>query len=316
MIKQSKRALLGSVVLQCFAAGAVLAADDDADSANIYRLGGSYGDDSAYGLQLDADFALTQKTRLQLGGAYVHAHDKVADVNTYQGQLDVDHRVGLWGYSLGGEYRNEGGDIKTYGAHGSAYLQTEQVRAALLLSRRRINVYYDLPALLAQYVESSKSTNSTGYGLSVRYSPNHLSIYANGTYYNYSEPLSSIILQVDPTRVPIAQRPLIQQRLDALRARLNVINATSLRLQGNLLDYSTAVGADYQIGAHSLNIEVSHDRAATDGAVINGVALGWVLPLGGASDMEIRLGHSSVGSTTTSPAASSLYGGITFSFYH
>jgi hypothetical protein len=290
----------------------------EGDDANVYRIGAYYGEDSSYASQLDADFSLTAKTRLQLGGTYVHSRQEgttTSATDAYQAHLDLERLVGTWGFVLGGDYRTDDGDIKMYGLRGSTYVQTEQWRTSLSLARRRIEVFYDLPPLLKPFVDESQSTYSNSYGLSLRYAPNSVSLYASGTQYKYDDSLRNLAARIDPTRVPLAQLPLLQQRLLEIRARLNRINATSLRLADSLLDYSVLIGADYRIGDHLLNLEAGRDRAEVDSAIIDTLSVGWVLPIGSGSDVEVRIGNSHVDATGTTPSASSVFGSVSFSLY-
>ena len=290
----------------------------ESDDANVYRLGAFYGEDSSYASQLDADFSLNAKTRLQLGGMYLHSKQQgiaSSATDAYQAHVDIERIVGSWGIVLGGDYRTDDGDIKTYGLHGNTYVQTEQWRTSLSLARRRIEVFYDLPPLLKPFVDESQSTYSNSYGLSLRYAPNSLSLYASGTEYKYDDSLRNLAARIDPTRVPLAQLPLLQQRLTEIRARLNRLNATSLRLADSLLDYSVLIGADYRVGDHLLNLEVGRDRAEVDEAIIDTISFGWALPIGKGSDLEVRVGNSHVDATGTAPSTSSVFGSVSFSMY-
>jgi hypothetical protein len=283
---------------------------EQGDDIDIYNVSVYYGEDSSSALQLSADWALSGATRLNLGAAYVHAHGSVDTLDSYQANAEVDHRIGRWGFAVEGDYRDDDGMITTAGLRGRGYYGTEQMHAGVRLGRSRIEVSYDLSAFLRRFVDDTQSTYSTEYGLDLRYSFDKLAIYANGTDYDYDEPLSSLAARIDRTRLPNDQFPLLQARLAAARARLAQFNFASLRLANNLLDYSVVLGADYRFGEQLLNVELSRQQLAINSIVIDSVEAGWTFPIGKAVDMEVRIGNAQM-----QGADPLLYGSINFSFY-
>jgi hypothetical protein len=178
------------------------------------------------------------------------------------------------------------------------------------LGRRNIEVSYRLPPRLRPFVPDSQSTFSNEYGLDLRYSLGAFALYANGLDYQYDDAPANLGARLDRSRLPIAQLPELQQRLEAVRQQLRNVNFASLRLATNLLDYSVVAGADYQFGEQLFNVEVAHEQVQIDSIVIDSVDVGWTFPIGKAMDMEVR-----VGSAHVERADSLLYGSLNFSFY-
>jgi hypothetical protein len=285
-------------------------ARDSTDDIDIYRVGTYYGEGASYALQLDLDLAVAAATRVNVGGAYVHAKGNVDDLGSYQANVGVEHRIGNWGFALEGHYRDDDGVVTTAGARGRGYYSIDAASAGVSLGRSRIEVSYDLPPLLRQFVDDTQSTDSTEYGLDLRYSVGKLALYVNGTDFEYDEPLGSLAARIDRGRLPSDRFPLLQEQLANARARLGDVSFVTLRLVNNLLNYSMVVGADYRIGEHLINVELSREQVAVDEIMIDSVAVGWVVPIAATADMEMRIGTAQIQN-----ADALTYGSLNFTFY-
>jgi hypothetical protein len=274
-------------------------ASDSADDIDIYRMGTYYGEGSSYALQLNLDLAVAAATRLNVGGAYVHAKGNNENLDSYQGNVGVDHRIGNWGFALEGNYRDDDGIVTTAGARGRGYYSTDTVSGGVSLGRSRIEVSYELPPFLRQFVDDTQSTYSTEVGLNLRYSVG-----------KYDEPLSSLAASIDRSRLPSDRFPQLQELLATARTRLSDVNFVTLRLVNNLLNYAVVVGADCRLGEHLVNVELSREQVAIDEIMIDSVAVGWIIPIAQAADMEIRIGAAQIQN-----ADALAYGSLNFTFY-
>jgi hypothetical protein len=216
-----------SIVLLAFgvtgglAGNAAHADDSEVDALSVYRLGTYYGEDSSYAVQLNLDFALTNATRLSFGGAYVQAKGNLDDIKSYQGNVEVDHSFGSWGLALEGNYRDDDEVITTVGARGRAYYHGERMNAGVRLGRNQIEVSYDLPPILRQYFDDTRTDYGTEYGLDLRYSFGKLALYTSGAYFEYDEPLNALLPhRISGVPLPGNSFPLLQERLARARARL------------------------------------------------------------------------------------------------
>ena len=264
---------------------------------DVYRLGAYYGDDS-YAFTLAGDWAVFDASRFNLGGAYVSAKGESTDLNSAQLQTGFDHTRGAWNGGIDVEYRNDettglamGAEdtIETMTARLRTAYEAEHVRASLGVGRRHIELTLDLPRA-RQYIDTTRETDSTEYSLGLRFSGDPLAVYANGKYFDYDDPIQSLVVRADDPRIPIDGRPLLQEALNRFRARLSNLNFAAVRLANNFLDYTVTLGVDYSVGEHLLNLEVFRERVTGDGAEIDGVEAGWVLPLGTTADLETRVG--------------------------
>jgi hypothetical protein len=303
--------LLACVIASWLAGSAARAAESDAE-INVYRLGTYYGEDSAYAVQLDLDFALTSATRLSFGGAYGEAQGNLDEIKSYQANAELDHRIGAWGFALEGNYRDDDAIITTGGARIRAYYGSDHWNTAVRLGRSKIEISYDLPPILRQYFDNTRSDYNTEYGLDLRYSFGKLALYTSGTDYEYDEPFSTLLPHRNSgVPLPGDRFPLLQERLARARARLASFSFATLRLATNLLDYSVIVGADYTIGEHVINMELARQRVAINGLDVDSVELGWTIPIATAADMEIRIGNAMV-----QDADPLFYGSLNFTYYH
>jgi hypothetical protein len=307
-----KIALLIHGLISSLAASVAFAADIEAEEVNVYQLGTYYGEDSSYALQLNLDFALTSATRLSFGGAYVQAKGNQDDIESYQGNVELDHRFGAWGLAIEGNYRDDDTTISTVGARARAYYRGERLNAGVRLGRNQIEISYDLPPILRQYFDDKRSDHGSEYGLDLRYSFGKFSLYTSGTDYAYDEPLNSLLPhRIGGVPLPGDRFPLLQERLARARARLIPFSFATLRLATNLLDYSVVLGGDYTIGEHVINLELARQRVALNEQEVDSVDLGWTIPIATAVDMEIR-----VGSAMVQDADSLFYGSLNFTFFH
>jgi len=285
---------------------------DALEDIKVVRIGTYYGEDSSYALQLNFDLPLTDATRLNVGGAYIRATGDLENIDSYQANLDVEHRIGNWGFALGGIYRNDDTIITTAGVRGRAYYSTDQLNAGVRLGRSRIEASYDLGTILSRYVDGTQSDYSTEYGGDLRYSFGVIALYASGVDYEYDEPLSSLAPRRNGVPIPVNGNQIgdIQDRLARLRARLGTVNFAALRIATNLLDYSLVVGGDYQIGEQVINVELARQRVAIDAVDIDSIDVGWTIPCWETADLELRVGSAKVHGSD-----SLFYGGLNFTLY-
>src|SRR5262249_30257670 len=160
-----------------------------------------------------------------------------------------DHTRGVWNSGIDLEYRDDettglaaGAEdtIETISARLRAAYQGEHVRASLGVGRRHIELTLDLPRA-RQFIDTTRATDSTEYSLGLRFSGDPIAVYANGKYFDYDEPIQSLVVGADDSRVPIEGRPLVQEALNRLRARLSNLNFAAVRLANNFLDYTVTV---------------------------------------------------------------------------
>lgn len=291
--------------------------DDVLDDFDLYRIGVSAGEQSAFGASLDGDWALGAKMRWQLGVAYLHADDEPESLNVRQGRAGVERRFGALTVAMESDYRNDNSALETtrvrvrgdWHGDGRGASGGKSVSGGVSLARRRIDVTYDVGPILAQYVDTSQRTYNTEFGARVRFAPNDFALYASGAYYDYDAAVDRLEARLDVSRVPPGQRPALQQLLASIRGQLGNARFRSLRLAGHLLDYSATFGLDYRFGDHLLNVEYLREREALTGSSVDTVEAGWVLPLA-AADLEFRFGGSRVQSED-----SIVYGGVSLTFF-
>lgn len=280
-----------------------------ANDFDVYRIALTAGEQSAYGVSLDGDWALGEAMRWRLGAGYLHVDDRTDALNVRQARAGVERGFGSASFTLESDYRNDNNIIETALLRLRGDWRGDGLSIGGAIARRRIDVTYDVGSLLSQYVDATQRTYNNELGARVRYAPNDFAVYVSGAYYDYDTDVDRLEARLDTPRLPPGQRPLLQQQLQAFRQQLGRANSRSLRLAGHLLDYSATAGFDYQAGDHLLNAEYVREREWLTGAEVDTVEAGWIMPLS-AADVEIRLGRSRIAGQDAT-----FYGGVSLSLY-
>jgi len=280
-----------------------------ANSIDVYRAALSIGEHSAYGVNLDGDWALGSSMRWYLGGGYMHVEDQASSLNVRQARAGIERSFDALTFGLESDYRNDDGAIESAMIRLRGDWRSDSVIAGAAYGRRRIDVTFDVGPLLSQFVDTTQRTYNHEFSGRIRFALNAFAVYASGSYYDYDAAIDRLDARLDPARVPPSQRPILQQQLRLVRERLRTANFRALRLSGHLLEYDATLGVDYRIGAHLLNAEYVREREALTEVDVSSAEVGWVLPLTTA-DLEFRLGGSKIDGLDTA-----YYGGIILTVY-
>lgn len=267
--------------------------------------------EDAYSAQLGANLALTSQDRFSFDVGYGGGSQSNVSTETFRGGVAYDHDFRPVGFELGYQYWGDQDRIASHGFRGTLYVHGEVGRAAFVYERRNIELKFDVPAGARGFVDNSRSTDSNGYGLSLRVNTDHADFYATGMDYDYDVDLTRLAQLINLSRLSSTQRTEFLTRIGAFLTNLSRLNASSLSLASTLLDYNVAVGADIPIGRTSLNLELARDVAATDGVTLDSASIGLLHSLRSGIDIEYR-----IGATKGDEVESSAFGGITLFWYH
>lgn len=287
-------------------------AEESGESAiDIYRIGVMAGEYNTQGANLDADWAVGSKVRLALGGGYAHAESDTDSLNVRQAHAGAERTFDGLAMTLESDYRNDNSTIETALLRLRSDYRGEVGSVGVGVARRRIDVVFDVGSQFRQQVDFEQRTYSTEYGLRLRIGPNAFAVYANGLYFHYSEDIDRLAARLNvSSRVPIVQRPRLQDAIAEFRQRLARATFLTQRLSGHLLEYSVSAGMDYRADDHLLNAEYVRERETLTDAVIDSVELGWIVPAGAALDVELRAGVSQFDGED-----SAFYGSLALTYY-
>jgi hypothetical protein len=277
---------------------------------NTYTLSALYSDDDSFATQLGANLELG-KSRLQLDAGYSQSSQDSFDSDTYRGSITFDRYFEPFGATIGYLYWGDRKNITSHGVRGSIYAEDYSLgRVAFIYERRNIELEFDVPTGARGVVDSSRSTDSNGYGLNLRLNTARADFYAGGMIYDYDVDLTRLGQLINLSRLSPPQRTEFLSRIRTYLFNLSRLNASSLSLASALLDYNITFGVDVPIGEFSFNVELARDVAATDGVTLDSASFGFVHPLADHLEIEYRLGGSK-----GDDVESSLFGGVTLFWY-
>ena len=285
---------------------------DDAAVApriDVYSLSASYGEDRAYSIQLGGDWSIGDVSRIRLSGGIADSPTDLADTTTYNGQLGADWGFKPLGFGLAYDYWGDGESVDAHAGIGSLYFHNETSRLGLSFERRRIEIRFDVPVLARALFDETQVVNATGWGVNGSYVFQRINVRAQVKDYRYDTPIGELGTRIDLSRVPPGLLAAVVQRLNERLLRFRSLNASPLTLANSFLDRSISAGMDAIFGDRSLSFDVAHERAASDGLVLNTVTIGWLTPLRSA-DIEYRVGVSDADGYGTA-----VFAGISFWFY-
>lgn len=226
-----------------------------------------------------ADVAVAENTWLtgSVGGNNVDLPQRES-VDTWYGDLGIDHWFDPVGVRLGVAYWGDSDILDSRDWRGSLYWRTKSVTLAGDYEYRDFN--FILPAI-GQFPGRRIEFDAQGIGLSTRFELNDVvSLSLTGMSYDYS----------------------VDLRLDNNRGILELLSFSRLSLINSLVDYRAFAMLGLDVGDNSWQLEAGTWRGAVDGSTTQSATVRFLTPLGRSSDVEFGLGVDD----------SELYGTVTF----
>lgn len=276
----------------------------------VISLGGMYDEAGSFSLSAGLDQALGTATWLQLTAGMTDTSEDFVDLSTRRVSLGIEHFFAPAGIALDVEYWGDRELVETVTLAGELYFRVDAARFGLNAAWREVDLSYEVPLAARNLVDDSQSTRATGFGANFRYSWQTVSLYGRGLVWDYEESIGDVAATVDLSRVPVLLRPAIVQRLSGVVAATRFLSTSSLTLANSLLARAATIGLDYRFGERTVNVEIGHDRGEVDDLDVTSFSTGLLFSVGGAADMEIRLGL-----TDAEEFGSSVFGGLSLFFY-
>lgn len=253
----------------------------NAPAADGWIVGVGGEGDSADGLAgtVFADVAVAETTWLT-GSIARNSVDRspLPSVDTWYGNLGVDHWFDPVGVRLGAAYWGDSDILDSRDWRGSAYWRAERVTLAGDYEYRdftfRLPATDVLPGRVVRF-------DASGIGLSARFDlTDSASLSLAGMKYDYS----------------------INLRLDDNRRILDLLSFSRLSLINSLVDHNAFVALALDVGDRRWQLEAGTWRGAVDGSTTRSATLRFLTPVGTRSDLELGLGVDE----------SDVYGSVTF----
>lgn len=247
-----------------------------------YVIGVGMEGDTADGLAASAigDLALTGNTWLTAAVAKSTVDlQRMESVDTWYGDLGVDHFFDPIGIRLGAAYWGDSDILDSHDMRGSLYWRGDRAMIAGNYEYRDFS--FDIPPFNA-FPGRTIDFDAQGFGLSARFDVAEnagLSLY--GMDYDYS-----VNLRLGDTNRPI----------------LDLLSFSRFSLINSLVDYDAGVALGVDAGQQRWLFEFATWKGEVDGSVTKSATVRLTTPIGQMSDVEFGLGVDN----------SELYGTVTF----
>lgn len=199
------------------------------------------------------------------------------DAETVLVDLGVDHHFDPVGVRLGGGYWGDSDLLDSTDLRAAVYWRNDDVSLSLDFERRAFDVTIRGPRGALRRFD----LDADGIGLSARAALiDSVSVYANGMSYDYSRNIS-----LDPDA-------------DFLR----VFALSRISMVNSLVEERLRAGVEFEIGTRVVDLGYSSWKTAVFGDRVDSFGVGFLTPLGAASDIELRLSSDdsdTVGQATT-----------------
>lgn len=246
-------------------AAALCCANADANPL-VVGLGVEADDADSRSYSVFADLGLAEDTWLSAAAAVTSTDRDVLDVSTKFAEVGLDHHFKPFGVRVSGGYWGDEDLLESNDFRAAGYLRGERGSIAFDYQRRSFDLTIGGLLLDARRI----SFDADGYGLSASLPiGERVRLYASGMDYEYSRNIR------------------LQPNVDTLRlfslSRLSIVNS--------LVDFRASAGLELAFGRRSLDLRVARWRTEVDRGEITSFGAGFLTPVSGAADVEIRLAY-------------------------
>lgn len=239
---------------------------------HVIGLGAEFDSEDGRAFSAVGSVGVAENSWLTGSAAYSGSRAGSADVDTVYFDASFDHHFQPLGVRLGAAYWGDPDLLDSNDLRGSVYWKNDTASLSLDYERRAFDLTLRNPDTGAS---RDVEFDADGVGLAVRVAVGDtVSVYANGMRYDYSR---DIALQPDT---------------DVLR----VFALSRISMANSLLDTRISAGIEFDIGQRVLDFRVSSWETAVFGERVDSLGAGLLLPLGAASDLELRLSSDDVDS--------------------
>lgn len=221
------------------------------------------GDNSAY--SVFGELGAGKSTWISGGLATSRTDSPFGDFDAMYADAQLDHLFDPVGVRISMGYWGDSDVLESLDVRSSIYLKTERLAMSADYERRNYELIVEFP-LLQQ--ERTLGFSADGIGISGRVHPGErVSVYLGGMWYDYSE--------------NVTVEPGVRD--------LRFLALSRLMLAHGLLDRKGHAGIEVKFGQRSLDFRYTNWRGIEDQGSIDSFGVGFLTPLGAASDIELRL---------------------------
>jgi hypothetical protein len=249
----------GVACLFLFCAGAA--------GADGYSLGLGAEADDASGRALSglAELALGEATWISGAAGVSRSDGPGGRYDGFYADVGIDRFFEPLGVRFAVAWQGDSDVLDSTDFRTSLYLKSDRASLSADYERRAYDLVIDLP-LLRQ--ERTLEFGADGFGLTGRVKAGeNVSLYAGGIRYHYDDTAS------------IGARDL------------SFLSLSRLVLAHGLLDTKAHAGVEIELGERSLDLRYARWEAILGQGRIDSIGVGWLTPIGGRSDLELRLSH-------------------------
>ena len=255
----------------------------------VIGLGAELDSEDGRALSAALNIATGSKTWLSVAVAHSQSDWLAGGSESRHADFEVDHMFSPVGIRVGVAYWEYADVLNSIDLTGSIYLRQDAWRLSVDLERRDFAFTLQSPLL----PEARKiDFTANGIGLSGRLrTGKRVSFFAGGMWYDYSRDVR------------------LQQNIDSLR----FLSRSRLTLMNSLLDERWHAGMEIEFGLKSIDVGFSRWKTAVDQGQVDSISLGFLTPLGKATDIEFRLAFddsANYGNSTVFSVVGYFFGGL------
>lgn len=232
---------------------------------HVISLGLEADTEDSRAVSLLGSVAATEDTWLTAAVSRSDSEGRLFDLETWYADVGVDHFFEPLGMRIGGGYWGDSDLLDSNDLRAAVYWKNDRASLTLNLERRAFDLTLRSPLLPApRRVEF----DADGIGFAARFElTDAFSVHAGGMRYDYSRDIS------------------LEPNVDVLR----IFALSRLSMVNSLLDERLRAGVEYSFGLRAVDLEVASWKTATFGDRVDSIGIGFLTPLGDASDVEFRL---------------------------
>ena len=251
--------------LRGFVAALVLAAASPATADHVISLGLEADTEESKAVSLLGSFAVADETWVTGSVSRSRSEGQVFDIETWFFDLGVDHYFGPLGVRAGVGYWGESELLDSNDLRAALYWKNDRASLSLDYERRAFDL--TVRSLLLDRPRRVEF-DADGIGLSARARlTDTVSVYANGMHFDYSRDIS------------------LEPNVDVLRffalSRLSTYNS--------LIENRLSAGVEFSFGSRVVDVRAASWETAVFGDRVDSLGVGLLMPIGAASDLELRL---------------------------
>jgi hypothetical protein len=231
----------------------------------IVALGAEADTEDSRAFSAFGELGLGEDTWLSAGAATSRSDGPTESFDAIYADAGIDHFFDPLGVRFAAAYRGDSDVLDSIDLRSSLYIRSDRVSLSADFERRD----YDLvvgPPLLQRPRTFEFSADGIGFSARLQ-AGDRASVYAGGMWYDFSD--------------TVTVQPGVRD--------LRFLSLSRLVLSHGLLDRKAHAGVEFEFGLRSLDFRYTNWRGVADQGSIDSFGAGFLTPLTGSSDIEVRL---------------------------